>query len=202
MAQRLSSNFSAARDSFNCLKPIIAAGNIHAAQTVLDQLGIEYKSGVETDKSQLTWGVCQTSNNGLNMMLAPNTANDVVPDVRGYGLRDVLFRLEKLGLKVKVRGVGCVTQQSLQPGYRFKRGEEIELILGDAKDIPVAEQDSLHNDGAAQKAQANQQPEDPELTPTLSDEKKYKEKEKQAQEDLKQQRAQKAEKNLADQKKK
>lgn len=136
------------------------------------------------------------------MMLAPNTANDVVPDVRGYGLRDVLFRLEKLGLKVKVRGVGCVTQQSLQPGYRFKRGEEIELILGDAKDIPVAEQDSLHNDGAAQKAQANQQPEDPELTPTLSDEKKYKEKEKQAQEDLKQQRAQKAEKNLADQKKK
>ena len=104
------------------------------------------------------------------MMLAPNTANDVVPDVRGYGLRDVLFRLEKLGLKVKVRGVGCVTQQSLQPGYRFKRGEEIELILGDAKDIPVAEQDSLHNDGAAQKAQANQQPEDPELTPTLSEE--------------------------------
>lgn len=202
MAQRLSSNFSAARDSFNCLKPVIAAGNIHAAQTVLDQLGIEYKSGVETDKSQLTWGVCQTSNNGLNMMLAPNTANDVVPDVRGYGLRDVLFRLEKLGLKVKVRGVGCVTQQSLQPGYRFKRGEEIELILGDAKDIPVAEQDSLHNDGAAQKAQANQQPEDPELTPTLSDEKKYKEKEKQTQEDLKQQRAQKAEKNLADQKKK
>lgn len=202
MAQRLSSNFSAARDSFNCLKPVIAAGNINAAQTVLDQLGIEYKSGVETDKSQLTWGVCQTSNNGLNMMLAPNTANDVVPDVRGYGLRDVLFRLEKLGLKVKVRGVGCVTQQSLQPGYRFKRGEEIELILGDAKDISIAEQDSLQNDGAAQKAQANQQPEDPELTPTLSDEKKYKEKEKQAQEDLKQQKAQKAEKNLADQKKK
>lgn len=202
MAQRLSNNYSTARDSFNCLNPVIAAGNIHAAQTVLDQLGIAYNSGIDTEKSSLTWGACQTSNNGLNMTLAPQVANDVVPDVRGYGLRDVLFRLEKMGLKVKVRGVGCVTQQSLQPGYRFKPGEEISLILGDAKDIPIAEQDSIKDDAQAQQTQATQQPEDPELTPTLADEKKYKENEQQTQQELKQQKAEKAAQNREEQKKK
>lgn len=202
MAQRLSNNYSTARDSFNCLNPVIAAGNIHAAQTVLDQLGIAYNSGIDTEKSSLTWGACQTSNNGLNVTLAPQVANDVVPDVCGYGLRDVLFRLEKMGLKVKVRGVGCVTQQSLQPGYRFKPGEEISLILGDAKDIPIAEQDSVKDDAQAQQTQATQQPEDPELTPTLADEKKYKENEQQTQQELKQQKAEKAAQNREEQKKK
>lgn len=202
MAQRLTNNYSAARDSFNCLKPIIAAGNVSAAQAVLDQLGIDYNSGIDAESNPIAWGACQTSNNGLNMTLAPKDVEGTVPDVRGYGLRDALFRLEKLGLKVKVRGVGCVTQQNLQPGYQFKHGEEIELILGDAKDIPAAERDSAEADSTKAQAQRSQQPEDPELTPTLSEEKKYKENEAQAQKALKQDKAEKAEKNKAEQEKK
>ena len=40
MAQRFSSDYSQARDSANCLIPVVSAGNVVAAQSVLERLGI------------------------------------------------------------------------------------------------------------------------------------------------------------------
>ena len=52
-----------------------------------------------------------------------------IPDVRGMTTRDALHILENMGVKVVVKGIGRVRQQSLQPGYRFEEGASITLFL-------------------------------------------------------------------------
>ena len=102
------------------------------------------------------------------------------------GSPDLVRELEKAGLKVKVKGLGRVSRQSLPPGKAFKPGEEIELILGNPEDVPKAErQDSLKTD-TTKTEKSKQEPEDSELTPTLHEEKKLKQQEQAQQADKKQ----------------
>ena len=201
MAQRRSDDYTAARDSNNCLNPVVSAGSLTAAQSVLEQLGIKFTSPVNTEDAPLTWGHCNTTSQWLNMNVVEEVKGNIVPDVRGYGLRDALFRLEKLGLKVKVRGIGRVTQQNMQPGYHFKRGQQIEIILGDPEDIPAAERDTTQQNAEQTKAQPNE-PEDSELTPTAADEKKYQQTEQAQQQKMQERKAEKAKQNQAEQEKK
>ncbi len=201
MAQRRSDDYTAARDSNNCLNPVVSAGSLTAAQSVLEQLGIKFTSPVNTEDAPLTWGHCNATSQGLNMNVVEEVKGNIVPDVRGYGLRDALFRLEKLGLKVKVRGIGRVTQQNMQPGYHFKRGQQIEIILGDPEDIPAAERDTTQQNAEQTKAQPNE-PEDSELAPTAADEKKYQQTEQAQQQKMQERKAEKAKQNQAEQEKK
>ena len=53
----------------------------------------------------------------------------LVPNVKGMGLRDALYLLENSGLKVGVSGVGTVSQQSLTPGGRVRRGSYVHIEL-------------------------------------------------------------------------
>lgn len=52
-----------------------------------------------------------------------------VPDVSGMGVKEALYLLENAGLKVKVRGSGAVTDQSIPAGSSFNKGQTIDLIL-------------------------------------------------------------------------
>jgi cell division protein FtsI (penicillin-binding protein 3) len=54
---------------------------------------------------------------------------NVLPDVRGMGVRDALYLLENAGLIVRVSGMGLVRSQSLAPGTRVSKGMQIELRL-------------------------------------------------------------------------
>jgi cell division protein FtsI (penicillin-binding protein 3) len=54
---------------------------------------------------------------------------DLVPDVRGMGLRDALFLLENLGLNVSVQGYGKVIYQNIKPGSKFNTGDQIFIEL-------------------------------------------------------------------------
>lgn len=53
----------------------------------------------------------------------------VLPDVRGMGLRDALYLLENAGFTVRVSGVGLVHSQSPAPGTTVSRGMQVELKL-------------------------------------------------------------------------
>jgi len=53
-----------------------------------------------------------------------------VPDVRGMGASNAIYLLENAGLKVKVKGVGKVIQQSLSPGSKCRPGQTVYLALG------------------------------------------------------------------------
>lgn len=52
-----------------------------------------------------------------------------VPDVRGMALKDAIYLLENMDLRVKFNGVGKVKKQSIAPGTENLK-QEIELILG------------------------------------------------------------------------
>ncbi len=54
---------------------------------------------------------------------------NVIPDVKGMGLKDAVYMLEASGLQVQVQGKGKVQNQSLMPGTRFVKGEHIILQL-------------------------------------------------------------------------
>lgn len=59
-----------------------------------------------------------------------NAANrDAIPDVKGMGLKDALYLLESMDLKVSVRGSGKVRTQSPEPGAAWKRNQTIQLQL-------------------------------------------------------------------------
>lgn len=147
MAQRRSSDYSTARDTLNCMQPVVCAGNLQAAETVLDELRIARNGDLPEQEGALPWGVCQTRQDGLTLSTVTGEESHTVPDVKGYGLRDAMFRLEKAGLRVKVKGVGRVSAQSLKPGTTIEAGQEIELMLGNPDDIPKAERaDTLQRD--------------------------------------------------------
>jgi cell division protein FtsI (penicillin-binding protein 3) len=56
-----------------------------------------------------------------------------IPDVTGMSVKDAVFLLEELGLKVSVNGKGAVIKQSLQPGRFLPKGSIIILDLSPVK---------------------------------------------------------------------
>lgn len=55
--------------------------------------------------------------------------SEKVPDVTGMGLKDALYLLENMGLKVSALGSGKVIYQSLAQNTDFKKGQQIKLQL-------------------------------------------------------------------------
>ncbi|HSQ43663.1 MAG TPA: penicillin-binding transpeptidase domain-containing protein, partial [Ginsengibacter sp.] len=52
-----------------------------------------------------------------------------VPDVTGFGLKDAVYLLENMGLKVEAKGKGKVIYQSLVQNTDFHKGQSINLQL-------------------------------------------------------------------------
>jgi cell division protein FtsI (penicillin-binding protein 3) len=56
--------------------------------------------------------------------------HQVMPNVKGMGLKDALFLLENMGLKVAVKGKGKIYGQSVAPGTALAKGITVMLELG------------------------------------------------------------------------
>jgi cell division protein FtsI (penicillin-binding protein 3) len=54
-----------------------------------------------------------------------------MPGVKGMGLRDALYLLENMNLKVVPRGKGRVRNQSIAPGTAVSKGQTVYLDMGD-----------------------------------------------------------------------
>ena len=79
-------------------------------------------------KLQLPIEVSQTgwiNSNKKDMQFKEN----IVPDVKGMGLRDAIYLLEEQGLMVKPIGRGAVTKQSINAGTKAVRGQQIIIEL-------------------------------------------------------------------------
>lgn len=125
--------------------PIMRGGNLNALSSVLDELGVGYNRAFpQTDG--LVWG-SNTSSTFTSATLSSDGANMTkrdknlkMPNIEGYGLRDAIYRLERMGLKVKPQGRGRVVRQSVAPGQSVKRGQCVEIVLSTAekyKDEPA-----------------------------------------------------------------
>lgn len=60
---------------------------------------------------------------------APVTKPGTMPNVKGMGLRDALYILEKEGLKVTFKGQGAVVEQSIKAGEAISSGGAVTLTL-------------------------------------------------------------------------
>jgi len=52
-----------------------------------------------------------------------------MPNVKGMGLKDALYLLENMGLKVAVKGKGKIVTQSVVPGTSLAKGITVMLEL-------------------------------------------------------------------------
>lgn len=126
MAREVQPDYSSARDTLHSLLPDVLKGNIVAARNVLGALGLHCDA--PATPSSFVWG--KAERNGQTTVLSEaENGKDVVPDVKGAGLRDAVFMLERLGLRVKASGVGKVSHQDVAPGSPIHKGQVVHLVL-------------------------------------------------------------------------
>jgi cell division protein FtsI (penicillin-binding protein 3) len=70
-----------------------------------------------------------TDSSRKTAILPAKLYRNLIPDVKGMGLKDAVYMLEASGLHVQVRGKGKVQNQSLLPGTRISKGDSIILQL-------------------------------------------------------------------------
>jgi cell division protein FtsI (penicillin-binding protein 3) len=72
--------------------------------------------------------------NNLSVMLMPSSHfQGTMPDVTGMGVKDAVFLLEQMGLKVILNGKGNVVRQSVSPGRMYVKGTIVMLDLAMGK---------------------------------------------------------------------
>lgn len=93
-------------------------------EEVLDELDIPVK-----DKSNESKWVSTIQTDEDVELNSKTVIKNLVPDVTGMCIKDALFLLENVGLKVSVKGKGSVRKQSITPGSRAERGQTISLEM-------------------------------------------------------------------------
>jgi cell division protein FtsI (penicillin-binding protein 3) len=100
------------------------AGFTKDIKNVFKTMNMAYRDSV----AQQNWTTVFASNN-QPVMKASNIRQQVMPNVRGMGLKDAVYLLENMGLKVAVRGRGKITMQSVAPGTALAKGVTVILEL-------------------------------------------------------------------------
>ena len=112
--------YTAKKDSSSYLY----AGSTDDIKNVYSALHIGYADS----SAQGNWSSMYAIN--YNPVLRSTTVRkQVMPNVRGMGLKDALYLLENMGVKVSIKGKGKVTSQSLAPGSTLGKGASVLLEL-------------------------------------------------------------------------
>jgi cell division protein FtsI (penicillin-binding protein 3) len=100
------------------------AGYGKDVQNVLSTLDVKYK---ENGKFQ-PWARLYM-NNGSTVMQQVRVAKKVMPDVQGMNVKDAIYLLENMDLKVAVNGRGKVVMQSIDAGTALLKNTRVTLLL-------------------------------------------------------------------------
>ncbi|HXB91290.1 MAG TPA: penicillin-binding protein [Puia sp.] len=102
------------------------AGNTNQIKEVTNAVGIGYTDSAGKNE----WSRLYASAPGGPAVLNKETVyRGSVPDVKGMGLRDALYLLEAMNLRVSVKGKGKVKTQSIPPGAALQKNENIFIQL-------------------------------------------------------------------------
>ncbi len=74
------------------------------------------------------WSATQKEEDHIELLPREYNSN-LMPSVVSMGLKDALYLLENMGLKVEVQGRGSVRKQSIPPGTRVRPGDRIKLEM-------------------------------------------------------------------------
>ncbi len=105
--------------------PVIRAGRLSELNLLCNELGISNYPDEEAED----W-VRSTVTNNVIIWKKNHDDTGLVPNVQGMSLRDAVYILENIGLKVSISGSGRVKNQSVGPGARLSKGQTIKLQLG------------------------------------------------------------------------
>ncbi|HWB92533.1 MAG TPA: penicillin-binding protein [Puia sp.] len=102
------------------------AGNTHDIRLVAQTLNTAYIDSA----GKSPWSGFYAANVGGEPVLNRHTVSrQIIPDVKGMGLKDALYLLESLDLRVAVKGSGKVRSQLPEPGAALQKKETITLQL-------------------------------------------------------------------------
>jgi len=106
------------------------AGNAHDIKNVFRSMNMSYSDSV----AQNDWATVYANGypkgyGGQPVIKTTTVRKQVMPNVRGMGLKDAVYLLENMGLKVAVRGRGKITMQSVAPGTALAKGITVILEL-------------------------------------------------------------------------
>lgn len=132
MAKDIKLDVRDARDRASVLVPDVKSGNILAADYVLKHLGIATNASWNGSyvNGNPIWGRANKDGNKA-VSLSPERmyGRGHVPDVTGMGARDAVYLMESRGLRVRIKGRGKVTRQSLKAGQVARKGDTCELEM-------------------------------------------------------------------------
>ncbi len=104
--------------------PQTKSGQLSKLEYIMNELDIPFESnGKKTD-----WVTVQRDS--TKIATTPiRLAKSRVPNVVGMGLRDAIYQLERLGLRVVAKGRGTVRSQSVNPGEPVIKGSTVYLEM-------------------------------------------------------------------------
>lgn len=80
------------------------------------------------DASNAKW-VNMKVNRGVVSVSGEDIDKNTMPQLKGLGLKDALYLCENIGLKVEIKGVGKVAQQSIIAGQPIAKGQLLNIQL-------------------------------------------------------------------------
>ena len=101
------------------------AGSTRDIRTVTTAIGYPYRDSAGDNN----WSRLYAAAGKEPVLATEATSRQIIPDVKGMGLKDALYLLENMDLRVAIRGRGKVRTQSLEPGAGFQKRETITLEL-------------------------------------------------------------------------
>lgn len=104
------------------------AGNTNDIKNVYRTMNISFRDS----GAQSTWANVSArpgSNHEQPVVKATIVQSRLMPNVKGMGLKDAIYLLENMGLKVAIRGRGKVSMQSVAPGTALAKGIIVTLEL-------------------------------------------------------------------------
>jgi cell division protein FtsI (penicillin-binding protein 3) len=100
------------------------AGATEDIKEVMEKLKMKYRDSAKADE----WSRLAMAND-QSVLSKRTVSNNIMPDMRGMGLKDALFLLENRKLKVAFHGRGKITSQSIEPGTYVSSHQTVMLEL-------------------------------------------------------------------------
>lgn len=105
--------------------PDVKKGRTRDIIRVAKELRIDSVKG----EPETEMAAAEKNQNGVQLSSMEQSGGKV-PDVIGMGASNAIYLLESCGLKVKVKGIGKVKQQSIKAGSTYRAGQTVYINLG------------------------------------------------------------------------
>jgi cell division protein FtsI (penicillin-binding protein 3) len=100
------------------------AGAARDVKQVMDKLRISYADSLQANNYTRVYAVDNNS-----VLKGHDIPKNRMPDLRGMGLKDAVYLLESMQLKVVAKGKGKIKQQSIDPGSGINKNQRVTLEL-------------------------------------------------------------------------